>query len=872
MIKTIPCSELDKQQIAEQESSEHVTSLESKSAKTDPVDYSQFIVTKPWGYEFLVFENEHVAIWMLHLVRQRKTSVHCHPNKKTSLVLLSGEATFSNLETQIKLAPMDGLIIAEGAFHSTEASSDLPIKPMSENGIWVMEIESPPMKTDLVRMKDAYGRKGKQYEGKRNWVFNSDIFHLPLPKPQVYQSTYFNDCRFTVSHGLPEKLINQLSSNAMVSIVGHGQNTLTDNPKMNVGELSEITDFLANTKQEPLDKYTFLIMEKGPLMRVSDYIFSKISDLGVSDVFTVSGGTAMHLLDSLGINSKLSHVCTHHEQTCAMAAETYATVKNVPGVALVTSGPGGTNAITGVAGAWLSSVPTITLSGQVVSFNLIGDSGIRQYGVQEADIISQVTPITKYAVCVKDPKEIRYHMEKAIHLATTGKPGPVWLDIPLDVQGKLIDPLELEGYVPEEQEESKEALQLADNVANCLAMLRDAERPVLLLGFGIRLAGGEALVQTLIQKLGVPVITSWNGSDLVAFDEDNYVGSAGIFGDRPANFAVQNSDLVLSVGCRLSVPQIGYNHSQFARAAKKIVVDIDQKELEKPSIKPDLPIQADAKAFIEELLKQFGEQPQLPVEKWREKCSLWKQKYPVILPEYATNKEKINSFHFIDVLSAKLPADATVITDMGTSFTCTMQSFKTKLGQRLYTSSGMASMGFGLPGAIGACLGNDRKETILINGDGGLQMNLQEFQTVLHYNLPIKMFILNNNGYMTIRATQQNHFGRFVGSDIESGVSCPDTIALAKAYGISSLRIENQQQLAEKIEEVLAHEGPFICEIMMPENQALIPRISSVKRPDGTVVSKPLEDLYPFLDEDEFLDNMIIDPVEILANTAAKKD
>jgi acetolactate synthase-1/2/3 large subunit len=517
-----------------------------------------------------------------------------------------------------------------------------------------------------------------------------------------------------------------------------------------------------------------------------------------------------------------------------------------------------------VCGAWIDSIPTIFISGQATSNTLIGNTGLRQFGIQESDIVTMVKSITKYVVTVTDASQIRYHMDKAIHLATTGRPGPVWLDIPLDIQSKHIAPDQLPGFDPEEDSGSARENNLPPNVNKCIQMLKEAERPVLISGYGIRLAKGEKEFIKMVEKLGIPVITSWTTSDLVPSSHDLVVGRSGIFGDRAGNFAVQNSDLVLSVGSRLSVPQIGYNFPIFARAAKKIIVDIDEAELKKPSLTPDLPVLADAKEFMDELLNQWSDEPPLQIDEWRDRCKSWRSKYPVVLPEYKEEKDAVNSFHFIDVLSANLDDSAVVVTDMGSSFTCTMQTFKTRKGQRLFTSSGHASMGFGLPGAIGACIGNGRRKTICISGDGGLQMNIQELQTLAHFKLPVILFVLNNQGYLTIKATQQNHFGKFVGSEKSSGITCPDIVKVAEAHGLEATCIANTDELHAKIHSILDKPGPFVCEIIMPETQPLIPRVSSLKKPDGSIISKPIEDLYPFLDRKEFRDNMIIDPVEIL--------
>ncbi len=840
--------------------------IENKNQITADSDYSNVIVKKPWGYEYLIFKNDFVAMWLLQIIRKRKTSMHCHPNKKTGLVLLSGTATCFHSDGKIELNPLDGIVIGKGAFHCTEAYNSLPIQPISENGIWVIEIESPPSKTDLVRMKDEYGRAGTSYEGTDNMVFEpKGCLKFQPPQSKEAVSKKFLDCVFTLRQGPFGKDNNCPNPDALVSIIGRDSVPESANPYLTIGGLVTFKEFYENTKQEDLSGYTILTIEKAQtLVKLSDYIFSFIAKLGVKEVFAVCGGAAMHLVDSLGTNKDLKYIATHHEQAAAMAAEAYARISGKPGVALVTSGPGGTNTITGVYGAWIDSIPTIFISGQVTSDTLIGDTGLRQFGIQEANITELVRPITKYAVTVTNATEIKYHLQKMVHLATSGRPGPVWLDVPLDIQSKLINADTLPSFVPSVKKEDTDKL-LKSQVVECIKLLKDAKRPAVISGYGIRLAKAEKEFQQLIEKLRIPLISSWTTSDLIPTSHEFYIGRSGIMGDRAGNFTVQNADLLLIIGSRMSIPQVGYNYKTFARDAKKIMVDIDEVELRKPSLKPGIPIQADAKKFILEMLSQLEEgNAILDVSDWIKRCQQWKVKYPVVLPEYKEIKEGINSFYFIDILSEKLGNDAVVVTDMGTSFTCTMQTFKTKNGQRLFTSSGHASMGFGLPGAIGACFANDRKKTICISGDGGLQMNIQELQTMVHYNLPIILFVLNNCGYLTIMLMQQNHFGRYIGSESSSGLSFPDIMKVGSAYGIKTERISNNEELHTKIDNILAEKGPFICEIMMPENQQLIPRVSSLKKPDGSIVSKPLEDLYPFLNRDEFLRNMIVKPIEIL--------
>jgi acetolactate synthase I/II/III large subunit len=830
-------------------------------------NYGNVIVKKPWGYEYLVYENDYVAVWMLHIVRKRRTSMHAHLNKKTALILLSGNATCRHSKGEIKLDPLDGIIIERGAFHSTEAFSQLPIEPLSENGILVIEIESPPAKTDLVRVKDEYGRSGVSYEGRDHMVFEpKKCLKLKHPRQNKDYLQKFLDYNFRVIRADFLKEEDALNSNALVSVIGKNSAANSKNPYLRIGGLSKLNDFYINTRSDNLSSYTILTIEKQRLLvKLSDYVFSFISGLGAKEVFAVCGGGAMHLVDSLGRNKDLKYIAMHHEQAASMAAEAYARISGKPGVALVTSGPGTTNTITGLYGAWIDSIPTIFISGQVTTDTLVKDTGMRQFGIQEADIVKLVKPITKYSVTVTDPSTIKHHLQKALYLATHGRPGPVWLDIPLDIQSKIINQKDLIAFNADELKQTENRHLLKTQVNRCLGLLSKVKRPVLISGYGVRLAKAEGEFRELVEALKIPVVSSWTASDLISTNHKFYIGRSGIMGDRASNFCVQNSDLLLILGSRMSIPQVGYNYATFAREAKKIAIDIDEAELGKPSLKIDLPIKADAKDFILEMLAQLKEKKvTLQVNAWVKRCRAWKVKYPVVLGEYKKNKDGVNSFYFIDILSKKLGKDAVVVTDMGAAFTCTMQTFKVKLGQRLFTSSGHSPMGFGLPGAIGACFANNKKKIIGIVGDGGLQMNIQELQTLIHYKLPVILFVLNNGGYLTIKLMQQNHFGRYVGSEPSSGLTCPDIIKVGNAYGIKTERISDNDELHARIDKVLAQPGPFICEIMMPQNQPLIPRVSSLKKPDGTIISKPLEDLYPFLSREEFLKNMIVKPIEIL--------
>ena len=776
-------------------------------------DYEGVIVPKAWGYEWCCFDNGKAAIWVLHIARKRKTSLHCHPNKRTRLIVLSGQVRFTDDNGTRTLKPMDIATIEKGVYHQTEAFLDSDIYPPCEDGAWVMEIEEPSMKHDLVRAKDEYGREGKPYE--------TDV--VPYAGELLSLSTKphrFMGYEFCVSPTL----------------------------------------FYGIHTSVPFGDGDTLCIRKDQTMKVSDYVADFIASLGIRHVFSVSGGGSMHLVDSVGRHEKLKYVAMHHEQAAAMAAESYARLNGI-GCALVTTGPGGTNAITGVACAWVDSIPVLYISGQVTRDTLIADTGVRQFGVQESNIVEMVKSITKYAVTVKDENEIRRVMEKAAFIARDGRPGPVWVDIPLDIQSRQIKPRELRKYDPPQW--PKEVLtqypnpQLSEKAEECLLRLRYARRPVLIVGNGAR--GAEKEIRKLIGRLNIPVISSWTAFDMVG-DLPEHIGHCGIFGDRAGNFAVQNADLLLVIGCRLSVPMIGYNFKHFAREAKIIMVDADENEIGKPSLRVDLPIVADAKEFVAHLLAR---KPQRGVQTWDSQCRSWREKYPVVLPEYATEKQ-VNSYYFIDELCKQLPEDAVVVTDMGTAFTGTFQAAKLKYGQRWTTASGHAPMGYGLPGAIGAHYATGKK-VVCIVGDGALQFNIQELATIAHNKLPIVIFVLNNGGYLTIKHMQANHFGKMVGSDEGSGVWCPDAAKIGAANGIEwALEISETEYVGTGIRAALEVPAPCVAEVKMSATQPLIPRLASKKLPDGSIKSTPLEDLYPFLPREEFAANMTVKPAETL--------
>lgn len=602
------------------------------------------------------------------------------------------------------------------------------------------------------------------------------------------------------------------------------------------------------------------------MIRVADYIARRVAEAGIKHVFMITGGGAMHLNDAIGKAEGLRYVCNHHEQACAMAADGYARISGDVGVCCVTTGPGGTNTITGVLGQWLDSVPAMYVSGQVRTDVTVASTGLplRQLGDQEADIVRMVESITKYAVLVTDPRTIRYHFEKALHLARSGRPGPVWLDVPLNVQAAQIEETTLEGYDPREDEAAVtfDMPRVKEQVAELVERLRRAERPVLLAGAGVRLGGAYEELQRIVERLNIPVLVAWDAIDLMASDHPLYFGRPSTLGQRPANFIFQNADLLLSVGCRLNVRQIGYTFDSVARAAYKVVVDIDPHELQKRTLVPDMPIHADAKAFFGMLDRAVDAEPLAPKSDWLMWCAERVRRYPVVLPEYREETETVNPYVFCDILSDHLDAEDVVVSSDGASCVVPIHALRMKRGQRYVVNSGCASMGFGLPAAIGACFAHGRR-TICLEGDGSIQLNIQELQTVFHHQLPLKIFVFNNDGYLSIRTTQKSFFNEnYVGEGARSGVSFPDYTKLAEAYSIPSIRIQSHAELTERLAAVLDAPGPALCDVIMTPEQMFSPRVSSQKLPDGRMISKPLEDMFPFLDRAEFLENMIIAPWE----------
>jgi len=600
------------------------------------------------------------------------------------------------------------------------------------------------------------------------------------------------------------------------------------------------------------------------MIKISDYIFKRLAETyKIKKVFMVTGGGAMHLNDSVLKNKEIQYICHHHEQACSIAAEGYYRSSGKLGVVVVTSGPGGTNTLTGLIGQWLDSVPTLYLSGQVKLETCIANyqiPGLRQIGDQEINIIDIVKPVTKFAALVKTPKEVRYLLDKALFLATNGRPGPVWLDIPLDIQGSYIDEKDFLEYEKKDDEITFNSNELDEKINKLIGFFKSSKRPIIIAGNGIKIAGGEDLFLELINKIKIPVTTSLNGFDILESDNKLLVGRFGTTGDRSGNFAVQNSDLFLSIGSRNKIRQIGYNWNSIVPNAKKIIVDIDNSELCKPTIKPDLAIRADARIFMERLLDKISVIKLPDYNEWLGWCLERKIKYPVVIQEYKKIDNKVHPYHFIDVLTKTIKEETIIITGNGSIPKMYFQAATVKKTQKVIWNSGCSTMGYDLPAAIGASIANPGKDIICLTGDGSIMMNIQELETISFYKLPIKIFILNNNGYISIRQTQDTFFNEgHIGCDNQSGLGFPEFKKISKAFNIKYRAIASNKKIENNIINFLNLSGPLIIEVFLLEDYKLSPRVSSEQKSTGELISKPLEDMYPFLSREEYKNNTLYD-------------
>ena len=595
-------------------------------------------------------------------------------------------------------------------------------------------------------------------------------------------------------------------------------------------------------------------------VKVSDYIADFLVDNGIDTMFMITGGGAMHLDDSFGHKEGLHCVFNHNEQGCSVAAEGYTRLTNKLAAVCVTSGPGGTNALTGVLGGWLDSIPMFIVSGQVKreTTTWSTDVPVRQLGDQEYQIVESVKPMTKYAHMMVEANEIAYHLEKALYLSKAGRGGPVWLDVPLDIQAAIVDTDDLKHFDKSECAEEIPPKVEASTAVEILEKIKAAKRPLILAGTGIRLGDAHKEFIEVIEKLNIPVVTAWNAHDVLWDAHPLFVGRPSTVGTRGGNFAVENADLVLTLGCRLNIRQISYNYKDWAKKAFKIVVDIDKNELNKPTIFPDMKVHADVKDLLQELLKADVSVENEEHQKWLEFCQATNKKYPAVLPEYYEKKSPVNPYVFMKKLFEGLEENDIVVTGNGSACVVSFQAAEIKKGQRLFTNSGCASMGYGLPAALGACIAEGEKRVICLDGDGSLMMNLQELQTIRYNNCNMKLFVLNNNGYHSIRQTQNNLFKNgLVGVCDGNGVNFPPFDKLADTFGFRYFKIDSLDGIEEKLQEVLNTDGPVLCEAILDEAQNFAPKLSSKVLPDGKIVSPPIDDMFPFLDRAEYQANKL---------------
>ena len=585
-------------------------------------------------------------------------------------------------------------------------------------------------------------------------------------------------------------------------------------------------------------------------MKVSDYIMQFIENLGVKDVFCVTGGGAMHLNNSLGKNKNLNGVFMIHEQGASIAAESYARINDSYGVCLVTSGPGATNAITGLVGAYIDSIPVIFISGQAKRADLVGDQKIRQFGIQEVNIISLVRSYTKYCVQIDNPLSIRFELEKASKIALNGRPGPVWIDVPLDIQASDINPDKLKAYDCSVLNSYDVSSEQISEVIKCL---NNSQKPVMILGHGIRLGHAVNEARELYNLMRIPILTSWNGVDLIEDDHPLYFGRPGAVGQRAANLILQGSDLVITIGTRLNLLSTGYNYDSFLSNSFHIMVDIDENEMNKKNVHPQLKICCDSKSFISSLLERKNEIKSINRIEWINHCKKLSEKFPNVIPEQKPLDGYVSTYDLVEEISDKMRADDIYqFTSSGTSVDISMKVFKIKLGQRAFLTKGLASMGYDVPASIGSCIGSGYRRTVCVTGDGSIAMNLQELEVIKRLNLPIKIFVIDNNGYSMIYQSQYGNFKGFLtGCTKDTGLTLPNMNKIAGAFGIFNIRIYNDKELKEKVRCVLDTDGPALCTVNADITQKILPKQVNYMKADGQMASRPLEDMAPLLTEDE---------------------
>lgn len=840
--------------------------VKAEDIADDFFDYSKVVVKKPWGYEYLLYSNQETAVWILYIMAGAQTSMHCHPNKKTSLIVLQGEVQCSSLKNEHALKAGEGLLIEKGVFHQTCVQAS--------EGAFVMEVETPVNKRDLVRLRDKYGRQGQGYETAEHHSVNTQNYnYLSFNKQagnqpsqnlqaEVAMRKRLGQCSITIFkiNNLADlKQLNALNTEDILCITkGKFEST---NLALNIGDSISSKEFfkLENLKLETASE--ILVVRKiDNLVKFSDQVAIFLRNQNIRDVFLVPGDANVHLMDSIGRAEGLRFTALASEREASLAAEAYAKTAQKLAVLVVSSGGSGPNTLPGVCNAWIDSTPILIISGQARSDQDF-DSATRQLGNKALNIIELVKPITKYAVKLSDPLMLQFELEKACQIALEGRQGPVWIDLPIDFQGMQIDSAELKSFTAESGKSlATNQDLLSQKIEQLKVLLKNSKRPVILAGNGIRLSAAENKFLEMINFLEIPVLLSRRGADLLEDQHALCFGRPGTFGQRRSNLILQNADLIISIGSRLSIPLVGRNTLSFGRGAKKVVVDIDSAELQKNTIKIDLAIEASAKDFIEQILQQKNEF-KLDFSAWLKTCHKLTTNFDPKAEKYPQTSQ-INPYNFISQLSAALSEDSCLVVDGGAVMHRTMQVFGFKARQRLISSTGLELPGFALAGAIGASVARKRSKVICLCEDRGFQTSIAALQTIVDNNLPICIFVLKSRGHTAIRNIQKDFFGaRFVATDNELLFNSPSVAQIAKVYGYQTYQIDQTdfEQIRAQIDQVLKLEGPVVCEVFVDSEFELIPRMGFTIKNDGKWIAKPLEDMYPFLDREILKQNMLID-------------
>ncbi len=827
-------------------------------------DYSNIVVRKPWGYEYLIFCNDIVAIWILFLKEKALTSMHCHPRKKTSLVVLQGEVSCKTFFGEFNLKEGEGLLIEKGVFHQTTS--------LSNQGVFLMEIETPVNKRDLVRLKDKYGRQGQGYETKEQYSKNTQNYsYLSLNKnnSSLYKKR-FGKCSMTFWSIDTDSSLNdfkEIDRDDVLSLLKGkiqnqaGETVVQIGDSFSLNSLS-IKDDLSIKKNSEL----LLIKKSDKLYKVVDILVSLLAKHCIKTVVVVPGEANVHILDAMGRYEGFTFTRMQNEKSASLATEASSKLTLKPSVLIVSSGASAVNAISGVANSWVDSVPMVVISGQAHTDQYL-DGNHRQLANKSIPITEIVKSITKYSIRISDPFSIRYHFEKALSIAMEGRHGPVWLDLPIDVQGLVVDENDLLDFEKENKKGSKSIAEdfKYDDLKVVYEILKKSSRPVLLAGNGIRNSEGQKDLILLVEKLGVPVLTTRRGADLVPEKNKLFFGRPGAYGQRSANLILQNSDFLLVIGSSLSIPLTGRNTKAFARSAKIVVVNIDPNELKNKSIDVDIPILSDAKNFIDGFVNILDESlPKFSV--WLKYCSKMKSMFPhssyggKFIKDLKLEENKIYPLDLLSVLSSKLEEDEIVVSDGGASLIYTLLAFNFKSNQRLLSSTGLELSGFSLAGAIGSCVASNYKKIICICEDRGLQSGMNEIQTIIDYKLPIKILVLKSRGHSIIRNIQRDYFGaRFVATDTEILKENSLISKFAKLSEIGSFFVDTTKNLSSTLDLWLKGDTPCICEVKIEDDQDRLPRPSFVIKDDKKWISRPLEEMSPIIDREKLRKLMLID-------------